>query len=292
METPDPVKVKHYTRLALVFIFLLAFLWPIGGYFFWILGGASAYFFFLAWFHRPQLSVDFDPQQKDWKKEESRFSGMIDSLLAMSPGKLKLIGFIATMFIFLLVIANTFFGGSSSDSENKTNDLESLSEDDLTDRGNQYYNQAQYDSALFFYDKVLARDPENQYGLYNKGLVYYSKQDYQMSIKLLLQCVKAHPDYGHAYYLLGDDYLAMNREDSAVVCFEKAYKFEIRDAGMLQHMGDAYAKQGNTVNALKYYKEALGQDSTLTEVYRSLANIDHANAAWYQRQLEKREQEK
>lgn len=57
MATDDerPKLVKRYTRLAIVAGFLLALLWPLNSFFFWIFFGATAYFAFLAFYYRPRV---------------------------------------------------------------------------------------------------------------------------------------------------------------------------------------------------------------------------------------------
>ena len=290
----NPDKVKRYTRLAAVCGFLLALLWPIGGYFFWIFGGLISYFLFLVWFYSPR---EQSPLKQTWSRPNAGATGSYTTPTPPDITKkvkwffIVLGGLIAFVFVFLMIVGLIWGEPEPNDSTTVSyseENFDSSNIDDLTNRGNQFYDQQQYDSAMKYYEAVLAMEPENQYALYNKALVYYTRQDYSLSIRLLRKCLKLHPDYGYAYYLLGDDYKAIGKGDSARICFEKAYEYEIRDSELLQNLGEAYARMGKRQDAIRIYQEAISRDSSLVEVYQQLAELDPQNATAYQREIEKR----
>lgn len=290
-EQQDPAKVKRYNRLAVIFSFLLALLWPIGSYFFWILGGAIAYFLFLAWFYSPRKRDDSSSRQT-----KANFTASDARHTVQNRVRLRLIIWLVVgSFIFLLIFMIIgIMNNNSASLEGEAEQMESTSVninsvDAVITRGNEFYDQGQYDSAMVYYNKALQIEPENQYALYDKALIYYSKNDYRSSMKILRNVLHNHSDYGYAHYLMGDIYQVTNRVDSALYYFEKAYQYEVRDAGLLQNMGDAYKEQGNIDIAIKYYKEALGQDSTLVDVYKTLADLDRENQTWYRQQAKKYE---
>jgi len=78
--------------------------------------------------------------------------------------------------------------------------------DSLIDKGNESYDRGAYDNALANYEKVLRVQPSNQYGLYNRALVFYAQKDFRKSISLTRYCIESNPDFAVAYFLLGDDY--------------------------------------------------------------------------------------
>ena len=159
-----------------------------------------------------------------------------------------------------------------------------------TDKGNDFFSQAQYDSALKYYEKSLVIDRDNQYSQYNKALVYYMKKEYRRSIPLVKKCLREHPDYNEAWWLLGDDYFSINNYDSAILCLEKAYTNDYRDSGFLEQMAETYLKKDNRAKAKEFYLKVLEQDSTKVEVYRNLAELDPGNADRYRKKANALEQ--
>lgn len=284
----DPAKVKRYTRLAIISAFLLALLWPIGGYFFWILGGCITYFLFLVWFYSPRVKkreTEFrqtrqtNPSQKSSTPDEAKRKNQAIAFIVLAT-------MIVTMIMALIMSLDD--DENESAAEEVFSDVNSI--DGLTNLGNDFYNQGKYDSALVYYEKALTMDPDNQANLYNKALAYYAKEDYRKSISIVRYCLDRYPQYGYAYYLLGDDYRAIDKIDTALICFEKAYEFEVRDFDLLENLGDVHLQKGNTTQAVKYYREAIGEDSTQVQVYKQLLNIDRSNQELYRRQIEKYDQ--
>lgn len=296
-EQQDLVKVKRYNWLAVIFSFLLALLWPVGGYFFWILGGAIIYFLFLAWFYSPRKREEPSYKQT-WRRPGQATTGSTPPDPRQNlQRRIRMIVLLVMGSFFFLLLTFIIIGIMSDDSTLVEEEIENVKSsfvdmdnvDAVISRGNEFYNQGQYDSAMFYYDKALQLDPGNQFAQYDKALIYYSQENYRTSARILKDVLKTHSDYGYAYYLLGDNYEATHRTDSAMICFEKAYQYEVRDAGLLQNMGDIYAERGNSAIAIKYYKEALGQDSTLVDVYKALADLDKERQIWYRQQAKKYE---
>lgn len=289
----DPAKVKRYTRLAIIFAFLLAFLWPLGGYFFWILGGAIAYFIFLRWYYSPRQSVSGN-RKKNWERDSQPTWQRTAAAQAPPPQAVKnnvklVFAIVGVFFAFLLVILIVVGIFSSIEPTENLSESTLQNNDQFINRGNSFFDQQQYDSALYYYKKVLAIEPKNQFALYNKALVFYVRKDYRTSTKIIRRCVQLHPTYGYAYYLLGDDYKAMNRPDTALICFEKAYEYEVRDAELLLNLGAGHQQIGNGSKAVQYYKEALERDSSLVEAYKQLALLDRPRSVWYQEQARRRQ---
>jgi tetratricopeptide (TPR) repeat protein len=129
----------------------------------------------------------------------------------------------------------------------------------------------------------LQVDPTNQFGLYNKALVFYAKKDFRKSISLINYCIQQNPDYGPAYYLLGDDYKFIKQPDSALYLFDRAYEMGVRDPRLLQNLGDIYHDQNENKTAIQFYKQAVEQDTTLAFVYERLAELEPSQAENYRR---------
>ena len=152
--------------------------------------------------------------------------------------------------------------------------------DALTNRGNELYSQGEYDSALIYYNRVLAFDARNQYAMYDKALVYYAKKDYNRCVPILRACIRQYPDYGEALWLFGDVFYDRNNLDSAKICFDRAYATGLRTGSFLQLMASVYENE-NLSRAIELYKESIQQDSTLIESYRKLSMLEPSSAEEY-----------
>ena len=284
-------KGRRSLRIAVGAGFFLALLWPLGSFFFWIFFGTAAYFGFLAWFYNNRAK----PQEPDWRQEPH---AVYDTSVASKKVRLNLlIPIVVGLFIFG-AIARSIISSSSQEEtpieeiiaedsepitaeENNPNDL-----DVLTNRGNKFYDEGQYDSALFYYNRVLTIDRSNQFAQYDKALVYYAQKDYRRSISILRRCLHEHPEYGEAFWLLGDNYFDRQQLDSAKLCFNSAYEKGLRQGSFLQLMASVYEISDRS-KAIGLYKESIQQDSTLTDSYKKLIVLDPSNAIAYQTMLSK-----
>lgn len=284
-------KAKRVKTACIISLFLLALTWSIDGFFILLFLGAASFFGFLSFYYRPR-PVEREPQ-RSWQSQNQNSSypgnsaNIIKKILALLP---IVIGITFFAIVFRVLNSNSSSEAESSpialnefESDNSQSVLQSDPNniDALTNVGNEFYGQGEYDSALTYYERVLKIEPSNQYALYNKALVSFSKKDYSRSIKIVRQCLNQHPDYGYGYYLLGDNYHSINRPDSAITCFEQAYQFEVRDADMLQTWGEISEQQGNTTKAIELYKQVLEQDSSKVEIYSRLAALEPSEAAHY-----------
>ena len=272
-------KSSRYLRLTIVSCALLALLWPLGNFVFWIMLGFISYFGFFAYYYQPKAKPIFGRSDAAQRHQGNPVAALWETIK-----RTKSIQFAIAMGVlgfFIVLFAPNF---TSSDSEElQPMDQQTVNIDSLVDLGNEKYNRGEYESALNHYDEVLQVDPTNQFGLYNKALVYYSKKDYRKSISLVNYCIQQNPDYGPAYYLLGDDFKFIDKADSALYFFEKAYELGVRDPGLLQNLGDIYYDQNENKTAIQFYKQALGQDTTLIFVYERLAELEPSQAENYRR---------
>lgn len=272
-------KSSRYLRWTIVSCALLALLWPLGNFVFWIMLGFISYFGFFAYYYQPKAKPIFGRSDAAQQHQGNPVAALWETIK-----RTKSIQFAIAMGVlgfFIVLFAPTF---TSSDSEEvQTMDQQTVNIDSLVDLGNEKYNRGEYESALNHYDEVLQVDHTNQFGLYNKALVFYAKKDFRKSISLINYCIQQNPDYGPAYYLLGDDYKFISQPDSALYFFDRAYEMGVRDPGLLQNLGDIYYDQKESKQAIQFYKEAVEQDTTLAFVYERLAELEPSKAENYRR---------
>jgi tetratricopeptide (TPR) repeat protein len=289
--TPEEAakKSKRYARWAIGFCFLFALLWPIGSFARWILSGAAVYFGFLFFYYKPRaVTPSYIPKNS---RREPRAK---TSITISKPLKLVLFFVFLSALTLLIVVSIFVSSGNGSpvqeDEEwrawkdslvNNPGDL-----DALTNLGNRFFSAGQYDSALTYYDRVLHIDPNNSSGLYNKALVLFQLTNHARSIEILRQCIRLYPDYAEAHMVLGDNYYVQEQYTEAIGWYMKAYEKGARYPGLLHVMGYIFEQQDRKAEAIKFYKEALLQDSSLVEVYERLSELEPGLAEWYKKRAE------
>jgi tetratricopeptide (TPR) repeat protein len=288
-------KAIRAKRLAIISCFLLALFWSLDAFFAWVFLGLAVYFRFLSAYYDYQATPkEPDPEYRPKQPYPSPAHEGSKRPIRV----IRLLPVILSLVIFAIIARMITSGTDSAEAtsnreiqeedstksligENNSNDL-----DVLTNRGNEFYNNGKYDSALFYYNRVLTIDPSNQFAQYDKALVYYAQKDYGRSVPILLRCVRQHPGYGEALWLLGDNYYDRHHLDSAKICFDLAYEKGIRNGGLLQLMASLY-ETDNRPKAIALYKESIEQDSTLVDSYRKLAELDPSQKNSYQRMMTK-----
>ena len=288
--------VKRYTRLAIISGFLLAMFWPLGSFFFWIFFGAASYFIFLAFYYRPRVEHEekkFEYAHPPW--QESQQSSSIN----VTPKNAKLIIVIAAISIFGFLLILMIIGFATGE-DNAAQPIEEITVnenrellandpnnvDALTNLGNSFYADGQYDSALVYYERVLKIDQKNSSGLYNKGLTLYQKKDYKKSMEILRQCVSLYPDNTDAIMVIGDNYYSQNSFNEAIEWYKQAYNKGARSAGLLNVMAYIYDQRNQKTEAIRFYKEALQQDSSLVDAYTRLAELEPNRSDWYKKKAQ------
>jgi tetratricopeptide (TPR) repeat protein len=288
--------VKRYTRLAIAAGFLLALLWPLGNFFFWIFAGAVSYFVFLAFYYRPR--IEREETKNNFKETSWQQTGPSTSI-NIPPKNLKLIIVVSVISFFGLFLILMIIGFATGEdnpakapeeitfNENRdvlSKDPENL--DALTNLGNSFFSQGQYDSALTYYERVLKIDPNNSSGLYNKGLAHFQKKDYKKSMEFLRKCISLYPDNTDAVMVLGDNYYLQENYNEAIVWYKQAYDKGARKSGLLKVMAYIYEVQNQKSKAIQFYKETLEQDSSLVDVYDHLAELDPGSSEWYRKKAQ------
>lgn len=306
MEITEEVRKKlvtRYTRLAVISAYLLACLWPLGSFFFWIFSGAIVYFVFLIFYYKPRKAKS----KEDFNYQANQgFFGARDRAASKNNEANKtnkktawlIVFFMFVVMIFISVIillvslsddtpiseqANEMAPTEDSRAalSNNPNDL-----DALTNLGNSFYSISQYDSAMKYYDRVLELDSKNYSGLFNKALVYFQLADYNKSLEYFRRCNSLYPEALDVHNMIGDCYYSQKNYNEAIRWYQQAYEGGTRNSAQLNIMAYIYDTQNRTSEAIRYYKEALQQDSSLVDVYARLAELEPNRAAWYKQKGE------
>jgi preprotein translocase subunit SecG len=137
-------------------------------------------------------------------------------------------------------------------------------------------------------EKKLTGDPELQQeeatsSEYDKALQEYNKQNYRQSISIARNGLLGDPGNNDLMLVLGDDYGALKQNDSSFLWFDRAYQNGVRSAYLSHWLGYLYDDKGSVSQGIQFYKDALKQDSTRTQVYDRLAELEPEKADWYKK---------
>jgi Tfp pilus assembly protein PilF len=152
------------------------------------------------------------------------------------------------------------------------------------ERGNAFLNSNKTDSALMMYDEALARNPQHEQAQYNKGYVYFNQKNYRQAIDETKKIMEYNPGYNDALLLIGDSFYNQSQLDSALRWYDGAYSNGYRSAILCHLMAYIYDVKGESGKAINLYREAIGQDSTITDIYVRLGEMvpgDEGN--WYRK---------
>jgi tetratricopeptide (TPR) repeat protein len=293
-------KSRWARTLAISFAALFAIFWSLGSFFFWLLLGCSVYFTFLS-IYFSDTQFNFFAGRQDNRDPDTGYRGPDASRGGTAPNPavraVRIIVFSVIGFFTFLFFVGIFFGedvpeDNDASATQETNETSAAVSTDDNSKGNAFFNDGNYDSALWYYDRVLVKNPDDQDGLYNKSLVHAMNQRYSESIPLVRRCLQLYPNYNEAWWLLGYDYNAINNLDSAVYSVERAYNNDFKETSFLELMGEIYSKTGARDKAKEFYLKVIEKDSDNINACKALIELDPDNAARYQERINESEQSK
>jgi tetratricopeptide (TPR) repeat protein len=241
-------KAHRALYVGVAFAFLFALTWSLSSVFAWIFISCAAYSFFLYWYYLPREARPIEEpfESKTSAERANEIVRKVTRVLWIGAGS-----------VFLFFIAANILSRKKDPNITQGNSVPTASVLEETEewnaKGYEFYVNQRYDSALYYYDRVLRLESNNTTALYNKGIVHYDQQ--QM--------------------------------EKAMESFLRAYDAGMRDAFLSHVLGYLNDNNGNTSRAISFYKEAVGLDSTRSEIYARLAELEPGNALKY-KELETR----
>ena len=133
---------------------------------------------------------------------------------------------------------------------------------------------------------ILAGDDEtaqteDEVSRYNQARALYDSQDYRGAIKALWSYMNYDTPDTQSVLLMADSYYAVQSLDSAYIWYTEAYIRGERSAFLSHVMAYILDERGNSQEAIRFYKEAIEQDSTKADVYGRLAELEPDKRDWY-----------
>ena len=238
---------KRYTRFAVTSFFLMALLQGLHGFFFTLFFWPALGFSALALYYRIAGKRQEQSFSSPWHQPDAAPAARANKRITL----LVIVGAVS-----LLVIISSLFSSrkSSTSTQQTTQNNESGSEDN-----------------------------EMKPSSYEQALKEYDNKNYKQSISIAKQALLGDTNNNDLMLVLGDDYGGLKQQDSAFYWFNRVYQNGVRSAYLSHWLGFLYDEKGSLSQALEFYKDALKQDSSRTQVYDRLAELEPEKAAWYKK---------
>lgn len=160
------------------------------------------------------------------------------------------------------------------------------------ERGNAFLNADKGDSALVMYDQVLALEPQHEQAQFNKASIYYNRKSYRAAIDETKKILAYNPDYVDGMLLIGDSFYNQSQLDSALRWYEGAYVQGYRSAILCHLMAYIYDVKGQTDKSIDLYREAIGQDSSIVDIYTRLGElVPGEEGSWFRQKAAQLQQQ-
>jgi len=104
---------------------------------------------------------------------------------------------------------------------------------------------------------ALRIKPDDHEALYNRGISYYKKGNYDLAIENFTAALRIKPDDPNALIGRGCAYYEKNNYDRAIEDYTAALKIKPDDQSALYNRGNAYYVKGNYDRAIENYEAAL-----------------------------------
>jgi PQQ-dependent catabolism-associated CXXCW motif protein len=124
-------------------------------------------------------------------------------------------------------------------------------------RGNDYYRNGDYDSAIEAYGKAIELDPNYAMGYANRAFVYRIKGDYDNAIKESDRAIVLDPKFAIAHDTRGEAFYYNRDYDAAIRDHEKAIELGFDKVRGFDHLGRAYFAKHDFERAIREYDKAI-----------------------------------
>jgi tetratricopeptide (TPR) repeat protein len=143
-------------------------------------------------------------------------------------------------------------------------------------RGSAYHNNNDYDWAIADYTQAIRIDPNYMSAYYNRGNAYSNKSDYDRAIADYTQAIRIDPNYMSAYYNRGNAYRNKSDYDRAIADYTQAIRIDPNFALSYNNRGFAYFSKKDYDRAIADYEAALKIDPSYTLAKNNLENARKA----------------
>ncbi len=303
-------RFRMFFIIAVVLLFVMAFLSSLGDAFIYILGGLSFFFSVLAW-QSWQKATPEDFSHYDRGERGQSFSETFRATFRQEP-KVKapktspvvtqvirrivivlvsVVGGLVVLGIVIVAITVNdddepeYAGQDAATLYNSGNYPAAYQAYRLMLAGNEgdadsYYWMAnakvyldERDSALYLYDQALQKRPEMLEAAYGKALIYYNEKNYSRATDELRYVFDRSNEHMDSYLLQGDIYYVNQQNETALGYYERAYELGARSQELSHILAYIYDVKGDKARAIEFYKETLQYDPDIESVNQRLGEL-------------------
>jgi tetratricopeptide (TPR) repeat protein len=148
----------------------------------------------------------------------------------------------------------------------------------IFERGSYALAMGNYDSALIFIDAAIQVNPNKSYYYYARGECYFSKNQFEESIKAYSLAIGLSANYQEAYYKRGLAKLRLGKAEDAIVDFTRTIQYNPQFYLAQKGIGDAYFSLNDYKKCAASLETCLGMSSlkeahsprTTMEIYSTI----------------------
>lgn len=152
---------------------------------------------------------------------------------------------------------------------------EVLSATSYYEKGNEYYEQGDYDKAIENYSMAIILNPNFLECYFNRALCYYNKKNYDKAIEDYSRAAEIDPENSMIYNNRGDAHYRKQEFDSAIADYDKAISLN-------KDYLKAYYNRGLAYACLQDYETAVENFTRVTEIDPNFAEAYNARGLAYE----------
>jgi len=137
---------------------------------------------------------------------------------------------------------------------------------DLLVKGNELFDQKNYDGALAIYQDIVTKYPEAYPVFLNVGNCHFAQEKYDLAIETYLKLLEKDPNNVDATIAIANSYSNCGDTEKALVWYGKVEFEKIDNPIVLYNLGTSYYNNAEFEKALKFYQKAteIQKDTTDT----------------------------
>ncbi len=136
-------------------------------------------------------------------------------------------------------------------------------------RGDGYYGQEKYDTAIAEYSTAIAYDPKDKESYYSRGSAYHLKKNLDRAMQEYSAAIKLDAEYQAPLNERGTIYLQRKQWDAALADFQRSAKIDPESANMLFGRGIAQIRLGKESEGKADIAKAISLDDEMADNYKS-----------------------
>jgi len=142
-----------------------------------------------------------------------------------------------------------------------------LDEDKDFQDGVNFFKQGQYNEAMEYFEKAVARFPESAEAYYNLGVSKLRAGKTDQAIATLEKTVQLKPDLTEAYFALGECYFNKGESDRAIKVFSRTLDLNGQNAKSYYNLGIVYYRLNRVDEAISAFERSIELDPNFSSAY-------------------------